>query len=426
VVLFAGLVGYRVNARNKKQEELKLAKPPATSVSVMKPISGNIAETFSTTGTVISEQEVPIIPKATGRLLSLLVDEGSKVSAGQIIGEIEHSELSAQIIQAQAQLNIAKSNLSLLVNGPLNEQITQADASLKSAQNNLAQLKISLQNTEKDYNRYLNLSNQGAITPQQLENFRVQTETLKKQVESAKQQVISAQAGLKLQKDGTRPEQIGTGKAQVEQAQASIRILQAQQENYQIRSPINGVVTKKSTEPGSLVGMNSPILTISKVSSPELEMNVPEKQINRIKIDQKVDIKSSAFPNQILKVQIREISPIVDISTRLVKIKGKIISSQPVKIGMSFDCTIMLIEKSKALTLPSEAVILEDEKKLVYMVVNNKVSARYIKLGIQTPEKVEVIEGLSGNEDVIYKGNTFVKPGDTIQVQQAVKVVEAN
>src|SRR5687768_1958821 len=107
VLVFAGLVAVRVNQRNEEKEALKTTKPPVTAVSVIKPKKGKISETFSTTGMLISKNEVQVTAKISGRLNSLSVDEGSFVSVGQVIGEIDHSELDAQIAQAQAQLKVA-------------------------------------------------------------------------------------------------------------------------------------------------------------------------------------------------------------------------------------------------------------------------------------------------------------------------------
>lgn len=438
IMMFIGLVGYRISEKKKKEAELKETKPPLTSVSVVKAKKGKLSETFSTTGTVISQTEVQIVPKVTGRLLQLNIEEGTRVQAGQVIGQIEHTEIDAQIAQAKAQAAIARANLELLKNGPLQTQIDQASASVsqaiaseKQAESNLAQIKVNYQHTESEYKRYQNLANQGAIPGQQLDTYRTQLDTSRKQVDAAqqqvaasKQQVVSAKAALKALKDGNRPEQISGGVGQIEQANASIKLLEAQFANYQITSPITGVITKKNVEIGSLVSMNSPIATVSKSETPDLEMNIPEKQILKVRLGQNVNIESSAFPDQTITVKIREISPVVDLQTRLVKVKAAIISKLPLKIGMSFDCRIVLNENSNSLILPAEAILQVENKKVVYLAVNNKVQQKDVKLGLQTPDEVQVVSGISPSDNVITKGNTFVKPGDSIQIQPYVNVGE--
>lgn len=416
VLGFLILVGYRINEKRKLDKKISEAKPNATSVSIVLAKKGSISEFFSTTGTVISEKEVNVTPKATGRILTLLVDEGIKVSKGQVIAEIEHTELDAQISQAKAQINVSKANLDLLVTGPLDTQITQTEALAKQADSSLAQVKINLDRSETDIIRYSDLKKQGAITAQQFESYKSQNESLKKQYESAKQQVVSSRAALKTLKDGNRKEQINAGRGQFEQSKASLSFLESQLANYYVKSPLNGVVTKKFLEVGSMVGGSSPIVTISKVTQPELEMNIPEKQILKIKLNQLVEMESTAFPDKKIKIKIKEISPVVDTQTRLIKVKGIINSELPLKIGMMFDCKVSLKEDTNSLILPSEALLMSENKKYVYLFSNGKAVEKIVKIGIQTPDEVQVLEGITESDKVITKGNTFIKSGDPIEL----------
>lgn len=426
LAVFGGLVGYRVSEKKKLEAQIKNIVPPSTAVTVIKPIIGNISEFFSTSGTIVASSEVQVMPKVSGRILSLFVEEGSRVNAGDIIAQIEHSELDAQILQSKAQLSIAQSNLQLLVNGPLKTQITQAQASVRQAEYNVAQIKVNLSHSKSELERYKKLLSQSAITKQQYDTYESQTDAIVEQYESAKQQVISAKASLKALIDGNRVEQISGGRGQVSQANASIKLLETQLSNYTIKAPISGVITKKSLEQGSMASQSSSIVTLSDTSNPEIEMNIPEKQILNISLGQVVEMKSSAFPNKTIKVKIKEISPIVDSQTRLVKVKASINSDLPLKIGMMFDCQIILRENNDSILLPGEALLTEGSKTYVYIAKNNKVEERNVKVGVQRPDEVEIIDGLEGNEDVITKGNVFVKPGDKIQIQKAVDVVKVD
>jgi HlyD family secretion protein len=437
VVVFTALVGVRVKQRNEEKLLLKEKKPPVTAVSVILPKQGKIAETFSTTGMLVSKNEVQVTPKVSGRLNSLTVDEGSFVSAGQVIGEIDHSELDAQIMQAQAQLKVANANLSLQLAGPQDMQVVQseasvrqAEASLGQAQANLGQLRVSLARAQTDLIRNQALQTQGAIPMNQVETSQSQVDTLQKQIIAAQQQVravqqqvVSARAASQLVKEGTRKEQIASVRATTEQANAGINILRAQLANYRVTSPLSGVVTKRNLDAGSLAGPSTPIITVSQNARPDLEMNIPEKQILNVKVGQQVNIESSSFPDKNMAVTITKISPVVDLQTRLVKVTGAVNSPLPLKIGMSFDCKIVLNQKNNSMILPSEAIIQQENIRLVYLSVNNKVVARKVTTGIQTPTEIEVKSGLKPDDQVIYKGNTFVKPGDKIQIEKDLTTI---
>ncbi|MFN8674158.1 MAG: efflux RND transporter periplasmic adaptor subunit [Candidatus Sericytochromatia bacterium] len=420
LLAFLGLIGYRVVEKKKLEKKIAETKPIATAVSIIEAKKEKISEFFATSGTIVSDLDVNIIPKATGKITALMVDEGSIVKKGDILAELEHNELSAQINQAKAQINVAKANLDLLVNGPLNTQITQAEAIVKQAEASLSQIKVNLDNSTKELARYKTLKEQGAITQQQLDSFKTQNEALKKQLEASQQQVISSKASLQNLKDGTRKEQVNAGKGQLEQAEAALSLLNTQLENYVVKAPIDGVVTKKLLDVGSMAGLSTPIVSMSKTNEPELEINIPEREILKIKINQIVEVESSAFPNKKLQVKIKEISPVVDPQTRLIRTRGLIKSDLPLKLGMIFDCRISFKEESNYIVIPNEAVLINESKKYVYISKNNKAVEKLISVGIQTPEKIQILSGLDEGEKVIVKGNTFIKSGDDIEIQKAI------
>lgn len=419
IVVFVSLVSIRLKQRNDEKEALKQKKPPVTAVSVTFPKRGNIFESFSTTGVLVSKNKVQITPKISGKLISLNVEEGDNVSKGQIIGEIDHSELDAQIIQAEAQFKVAKSSLDLLIAGPEDLQVVQAEAGKNQVEENMAQIKINLSQAEENYIRDEQLLKQGVITKDKLDSTRVQRDALRKQFNAINQQLIASKASLKLLKQGSRKEEISRVRAQVEQAQAGIKVLKAQLSNYNIISPLNGVVTNKNVDIGSLVGPNSPVVTISQSKNLELEMNIPEKQILNVKVGQRVNVKTQVKD---INANIIKISPVVDNQTNLIKVTASINSDLPLRIGMSFDCNIIINEKNNSLIVPSESIMQEAHEKLIYVSVNNKVEAKKVVVGIQTPNEVEIKSGLNDKDQVIYKGNTFVKPGDKIQIEKDLAI----
>lgn len=419
LIIFIGLIAFRIHERNARSNALKNMVKQATPVTVQPPKYGRITDVLSTTGTLVSPNEIQIFTKVTGRLISLKVDEGSTVYAGQIIGEIDHSETDAQITQAQAQATTAKANFLLQVNGPLAEQIKQAKASVLQAEANLRQLQANKRHVESDFYRYQQLANQDVISKQQLETSATQLEAISQQVKAAEQQVISASAALKILTDGTRPEQVSAAKGQLEQANATIKLYKAQLDNYFIKSPINGVVSKRNFNVGSLVGpaIPTPLVTIIQNNQLELNMNIPERELSNIRIGQPVEITTPAIPNQVIITSIKEISPAVDIQTRLVKVKAIINTKLPLKTGMMVNCLIIFAQKANALLLPAEAIIMKNNKSIVYVAVKDKVYEKLVTIGLRTPVEVEIINGVKPNDQVIIKGNSYVKPGDSVKIQ---------
>jgi len=418
-IIFIGLIFFRIHEKNVRSNAIKNMVKQATPVTVQNPKYGRIADILSTTGTLVSPDEVQIIAKVTGRLTNLKVDEGSPVYAGQIIGEIDHSETDAQILQAQAQAYTANANFSLQVNGPLAEQIKQARASVKQAEANLKQLQTNAAHIEADYNRYQQLANEGVISQQQLETSKTQRDAIREQIKAAQQQVISARAALKILTDGTRPEQVSAARGQLAQANATIKLYKAQLDNYFIRSPITGVVSKRNFNVGSLVspGLPTPIFTIIQNNNLKLDMNIPERDLSRIRVGQIIEVTTPALPDQIITTSIKNINPAVDLQTRLVKVKALLSSNFGLLSGMIVNCSIISKQKTKAMLLPAEAIIIKNNKPIVYVAIKDKVYDKPVTIGLRTPVDVEIINGVNTNDQVIIKGNNYVQPGDSIKIQ---------
>lgn len=416
VVIFSVLVVYRVNERNKRQEELKKVKPLVTAVSVIFPKTGSISEDFSTNGVIVSSQSVEIIPKVSGKLLYLSAKDGDYVSKGKILGEIEHNEIDMQLLQAKAQVDAANANLELLKNGPLKEQIAQSESFVKQSESSFSQIKLNLEHAQDEFLRMEKLFNDKVVTEQQYKSAKTTYESLKKQSDVLNQQIVSAYEALKIIKKGSREEHVKAGKANLKQAEGFLKYIEAQIENYKLVSPLNGIITKKNMDPGNIVTPYTSIFSISKFEEPEVEMSIPEKYAFKLKEGQSVLVVSENFKGE---MKIKTISPVIDPLTHLLKIKAEI-SHLPenFKLGMSFNCRIILNEQAKALLVPSDTVIESGGKKLVYIVdKNNKVEEKEIKAGLQTLDEIQILSGLDKSEKVIMSGNTFVKPGDLVEIE---------
>lgn len=420
VLIFLGfgqVLFVRLKQKNEREQAIKNMTPPATAVAVMYPRRGKISERLTTTGSLIPREEVQLVPKVNGRLLQLLVREGSHVAAGQWLGDIDHAELTAQLAQARAQVDVAQANLNLLVNGPLMGQLQQARANVRQLESTVRQMQANATHANQEWLRQQNLAIQGVITQQQLATTQTQAEVARQQVAGSQQQVIASRAALRLLEDGNRPEQIAAARAQVAQARATVQLYLAQMSHYQLKAPFSGVVTKRHVDPGALVGPPNPVVTISQSLQPELQLNLPERQLEKIHTGQLVWVRVPALPGDTLSATITEISPVVDPQTRLLKVKARVNSPVPLKTGMLVSCEIVLNETASTWLLPPEALIAEEHQMVVYVAVANRVKAKPVVVGLRNPQEVEIRQGLGAGDAVIVKGNAFIRPGDRIQVQ---------
>lgn len=420
ILAVSGLVGYRIKQKNEAQTLLKKTKVNSVPITIVYPKKGKFTSTLTVSGSFLPQEEVQIIPKANGKLLFFDKVEGDYIKKGELIAEIDHAEVDAQISQAKAQVKIAQANLKLAINGPLNPQFEQAKAIIQQSKSSIAQLQANKKNLEKDLKRYQPLESTGIISKQQFSATQTQISVIDQQIESAKQQLFSSEQALQLLKSGTRPEQIEVNKAQVESAQATIKLYQAQLENYKIVAPMDGVISKKFLYNGSLVTQNTPILTLSKNQKPDLVMNVPEREINKVKIGQNVQIKEHSEKEKTFNAKVKAINPMVDNTSHLVTVRATG-DKNNIKLGVILDCTILTEEKTNTMILPSDAIIRKDDKNLVYTVKNKKAVLNEVEIGLQNTEEIEVLSGLNEKDQVVLKGNVFINDGDSVNIQSESK-----
>jgi HlyD family secretion protein len=422
ILLLILFMVYKSKDVNSRQDSKKSNKPKTIPVTIVKPKNGYFSDSITVSGIVLPKDEVQITPKATGKLTDLFVEEGSVVNKGQIIGNIEHYELDKQIIQSESKVKIAQANLNLAINGPLNPEVKKAEFSIKQFQENLKEMEINKKAIQVDFNNYQELYNKGLITKQQLNITKTQIEVTEQKIKSIKQQIESLNQSLKLVNIGTRPEEIEEKKAQLELTLSEVNVYKSQLDNYKINAPLNGVITRKFLSIGSLVNQNTPIVTLTTTLEPEIILNIPENQVEDIKINQKVDIKTSNESKNYYKAKIISIYPNIDSLTRLGKAKAKIMSKNDLKLGMTLICNIYTVEKNKTLTLPTDSIIKDNKEIFVYTVEKDKAIKKNIVLGIEGPDTTEVLSGISANDSVILSGNTFVKPGSMIDIRPELKI----
>lgn len=420
-LLFGALVATRIQAKNAKEEALKHAVPPPTAVLALPAKQGNIADTLSIAGNVVAQESVAVVAKAAGRLMTLNVQEGSVVTKGQLLGMLEHHELSAQLEQAQAAANVSKANLDQVLSGPLQTEIAKSQASVDQLKASRAQLTANLEQNKRDLTRQQQLFSEDVGTPQQLETLTTQVQAMEQQVAAMDAQIAGAQASHQQLLNGSRPEQIASARAQYQQALASVNVYKAQLQNYALIAPISGVVTKKHLDAGNFVSTSSQVLSLEQQGPVEIEMFLPERELNRVRQGQAVDIRSSTYPGKVFKGEISKISPVVDADTRLVKLTARPVQRTPFQSGMLVDCEIVLARHTNTYTVPLEAVIQGGKTPQVYVEEAGTVTARPVTLGLRTPESIEIVEGISAQDQVIVKGMQYVRPGDKVVNQNDAK-----
>jgi HlyD family secretion protein len=304
--------------------------------------------------------ETDIGTKVPGRVEEVTVREGDSVDIGDLLVQLDDAELQAQLAGAIAAVNTAiqnETNARLQV-AVIENQITEAQLNLEQAQGdsqgridqaeaNLATANAQLRQAEAqavqaqaeldlarlNRDRFAQLVQEGAVTQEQFDqaqtNFETAQATLASReaaINAAQRQVNAAQGQLtQSRSSGFNPDirtaqlnrlatqleqaraQLAAAQAQVANAEASRDRIQAQLDDLTINSPIDGVVTVRSIEPGTVVAAGRNLLTVLDLDTVYLRGFVPEGDIGRIRVGQEARVYLDSNPDQPLEGRVAAI-----------------------------------------------------------------------------------------------------------------------
>ena len=324
---------------------------------------------LTASGYVVAQRKAAVASKGTGRLVYLGVVEGDKVTKGQIIARLEDSDV-------KAAFNEAKANLEL-------NEVTLADA-------------------KWNYERNQKLFKSGSITESTFEN----SETQYKKAEAS----------------------IDVAKANVDAAEVSV-------ENTLIRAPFDGTVLTKDADVGEIVapmagGVNSrgAVVTIADMSSLQVEADVSESNIEKVKPGQDCQITLDAYPDVQYDGYVAKIVPTADRgkATVMVKVAFRKYDSR-VLPEMSAKVLFMKSTKTNSgnmndskptLVVPSTAVVTKGDHQVVFKIKADKAVETSILVGKSSGGFMEVISGLESGDRVVDSPSGDVKDGVKVSVKQ--------
>jgi HlyD family secretion protein len=232
----------------------------------------------------VDATEIAVSFRIPGILHSRPVEEGSRVKAGELLAALDEREPVARLHQAEAAQQAAEARLRDLEQGYRPQEIAEAKAQVEQAHANRANLEEEARRAEALF--------QGGATSQQRRDKDRTAATV------AVQQYRATQERLKLLQGGYRPEVINAARAQLGEAQAAVAAARVAWEDLQVKSPVEGVVTRTHAEVGETLGAGRPVATVTDISRPWLRVYIPENQIGKVRLGATAKIKVDTFPDR--------------------------------------------------------------------------------------------------------------------------------
>ncbi|MCZ4324260.1 efflux RND transporter periplasmic adaptor subunit [Pseudomonas anguilliseptica] len=209
--------------------------------------------------------------------------------------------------------------------------------------------------------------------------------------------------------------------AQQQASRASLALSQARLDKTRILAPYNGVLGLRAVSPGDYLSEGQDIVNLEVLDPLKVDFRIPQKAVSQIRLKQLIEVSLDAYPGERFNGEIFAINPRLDEAGRSQAIRAYISNSDGrLSPGQFVRVSVILAERPNALVIPEEAIMPVGDKLLVNLVVAGKVEVRELKLGKRLTGKVEVLEGLQGDETLISAGWQKVRAGAPVRT----KVVE--
>ena len=347
-----------------------------TTVSMVYPSQS--VSVLNASGYIVAQRKAAVASKMTGRLTALLVEEGSIVKKGQILARMESSDVAAAKDQVAANLDNARAMLK--------------------------QARVERDNLQKENARYQKLIKDGYIS--QSEYDAINTRYLRSQ------------------------EAVKAASAAAESAAAALTGAEANLDYTLIRAPFDGVVLTKNADVGDIVtplGASSTskaaVVTLADMGSLQVEADVSETSITRIRVGQPCDIQLDALPDKRFRGQVHAIVPTVDrakatvlVKVRFLDLDARMLPDMSAKVSfLSRELTAG--ELQPRLAVNKDALVSRDGKNITYLVQDNKVRETAISVGDRLRDMQEVETGLKPGDRVVLKPKGL-KDGSKIKVAE--------
>ena len=347
---------------------------------------------LTASGYVVAQRRAAVASKGTGRLVELTVREGSLVKQGDLIGRLDASDVMAAIGATQAG-------------------VVQAQAAKAQAEAALGQGRAELAHAEVELKRQQTLQAQGFISPQAVDGADRRVAVARSALASQQAAITSAQAGIA-------------------QSLAQVRVQQVNQANTEIRAPFDGVVLVKNANVGDMItpfssasGTSGAVVTMADLRTLEVEADVSESNVARIKPEQPVEITLDALPELRLRGNVSRIVPTVDRAkaTVMTKIRfealdARILPEMSAKVSfLSRPATAE--DQQPVIAVNPKALAERDGKQLVFKLSGNTVEAVPVTLGRKIGDLQELTgSALKSGDRVVLSPADGLKPGALVVV----------
>ena len=355
-------------------------------------VSSPLIQTVVASGRVEKVSRTQIGSEITGVVLERLVQEGDRVSRGDVLLVLKSDEISAQVRQAEAELK------------------ELATTRRPQAEFDLANAKVQLEQAQREAVRRRN-TELGILSAEEREKSIEAEKLARNNLESARLKVAS----------------LAPDKVEETKLREQLAALQAQLAKTKIRAEVSGIILTRNVEPGDLVQPSQTLFTIALDGATEIRVPFDERNLPLLALQQKAAVITDAYPDQPFPAHINFIAPSIDAQRGTVDVR---LTVDPVPDFLRQDMTVSVnVETNKreqTLVIPNDALSsISGNKAMVILVRDRKIQRHPITLGLRGLVMSEVVAGLKEGDHVLTDAESVLKDGTRVRIEQTKRVLQS-
>ena len=350
---------------------------PVKTAVVEAPAGAADGAVLNASGYVVARRLATVSSKVTGRITEVTFEEGARVKEGQVLARLDAST-------ARAEYEVS-------------------NRSLEASRRNLREIEVRLADARRTFERNRSLVEKKLVSQSALDASEAEVSALQARLAAAQAEVGVAESRVALSAQGL--------------------------DDLSIRAPFSGVVISKDAQPGETVSPISAgggftrtgIATIVDMDSREIEVDVNEAYINRVRDDQKVEAVLDAYPDWVIPGHVISIVPTADRQKATVRVRiafdqldDRILPDMGIKVRFLEEAGAGPAARP---TVTEQAVVNEGGATSAWVVRDGKVERRPIKVGAPKDGSVPVLEGLEGGESVVIDPPRRLREGSAVELE---------
>jgi len=386
VVASAFVASCRGSKANVRKMDPNANTQPAAveGVTTAAAIKRELPRFFEATGSLAGDQQTDVAPQTSGKVVAIGVDIGSYVKRGQMLVQLDESELKLRVDQAAAQVEQAKAAVRQ-AEEKIGLRSGQAFDPNKVAE--VAAAKVALDLADKNLKRAEKLIESGDVSRSFYDEQRARRDQLKEQYEVQLAQARQNYAA------------VDVSRTNVANALAALALARKNLSYAVIPAPIDGFVSERTADLGEYVSPQQKVVTIVRTNPLRIRIDIPEQAIPEVKVGQSVSITTSAWPDKNFAGRVARIAPNVSAQSRTLTVEAEIENSgNALKPGQFATVRILQERAEPAVLVPSRAVVSEAGVNRVYVIKDGHAEQRLVQTGQTDGDLIEIRSGVAADE----------------------------